>query len=749
MLTEFLIDGEASPAAAGATFTRHDPVTGEVASTAAAASATDALRAVDAANAAFPAWSKTPPFERRKLLNKVADIMDARTGDFIAAAMAETGATGPWIGFNVMLAANMIREAAAMVTQMGGEIIPSNKPGSLSMAVMKPKGVCLGIAPWNAPVILGTRAIAMPVACGNTVVLKSSEMCPATHRLIGQCFAEAGFAAGIVNVVSNAPDDAAGVVEALIRAPAVRHVNFTGSTRVGRIIGKLAGENLKPALLELGGKAPLLVLDDADIDGAVNAAIFGCYMNMGQICMSTERIIVDVRIADEFAAKFAARARTLPAGNPRGQVVLGGLCMPGAGARMDALIADAVALGGKVLAGGSRDGAIVTATVIDHVTPAMRVYSEESFGPVKPIIRVEGEAEAIRVANDSEYGLSSAVFSRNIQRAMDVANRIESGICHINGPTVADEPQMPFGGVKASGHGQVRRSRGDRRVHRSALDHDRGSEPALSVLIEAIRNMPCLIRPWGHMHYASSGPDTAPAVLWMNSLGLDLRMWDDVIARVPGWRHIRFDKRGHGLSATPADPWDVTDLAGDAVALLDHLHVTRSVIAGCSVGGMVAQALGIAHPARTRAMILSNTGPKIGTVESWNARIAAVQAGGMAAIAGAVMERWFAPVFRASDSAKLWETMLLRCDPDGYAGTCGALANADFRADIGRIAVPALLIAGGQDLATPPVLVAEAAAMMRRATLVTLPASGHIPAIDAPEAAAGAIVAFLEGLSDD
>jgi acyl-CoA reductase-like NAD-dependent aldehyde dehydrogenase len=454
MTLQFLIGGESVPAEGNRSYTRRDPVTGEVATVAAAASVADALKAVDAAAAAFPAWSAMGPAERRKLLNAAADIMDAKTPDFIAVGITETGATGPWIGFNVMLAANMIREAAAMVTQIGGEVIPSNKPGTLAMGVLKPRGVCLGIAPWNAPVILGTRAVAMALACGNTVVLKSSEMCPATHRLIGQCFVEAGFPAGVVNVVSNAPEDAPVIVEALIKAPAVRHVNFTGSTKVGRIIGRLAGEALKPALLELGGKAPLLVLDDADVDGAVNAAIFGCYMNQGQICMSTERIIVDKSIADEFAAKFAARAAKLPAGNPRGHVVLGGLCMPGAGEKMDALIADALAKGGRVLAGGSRDGAVVAATVVDHVTPEMRLYSEESFGPVKPIIRVDGEEEAIRVANDSDYGLSAAVFSRNIQRALAVANRIESGICHINGPTVSDEAQMPFGGVKASGHGR-------------------------------------------------------------------------------------------------------------------------------------------------------------------------------------------------------------------------------------------------------------------------------------------------------
>lgn len=302
--------------------------------------------------------------------------------------------------------------------------------------------------------ILGTRAVAVPIALGNTAILKSSELCPETYRLIGQCFVDAGFPPGVLNIVSNAPEDAAEIVATLIRAPEMRHVNFTGSTKVGRIIGRLAGENLKPSLLELGGKAPFVVLDDADIDGAVNAAIFGCFMNQGQICMSTERLIVDDSIADEFAQKMAVRAAGLPAGNPRGNVVLGGLCTPGAGEKMDELIADAVAKGANVIAGGGRDGAVVEATLIDNVTPDMRIYAEESFGPVKPIIRVKNEDEAIRVANDTEYGLSSAVFSRDAQRAMAVAERLQTGICHINGPTVSDEPQAPFGGVKDSGYGR-------------------------------------------------------------------------------------------------------------------------------------------------------------------------------------------------------------------------------------------------------------------------------------------------------
>jgi acyl-CoA reductase-like NAD-dependent aldehyde dehydrogenase len=388
------------------------------------------------------------------LLNKAADIMDAKSSEFVATMITETGSTGPWAGFNVMFAAGIIREAAAMTSQIGGEVIPSNKPGTLAMGVARAKGVCLGIAPWNAPVILGTRAMAMPLACGNTVILKGSEACPKTHRMIVECFVEAGLPAGVVGYISNAPADAAEVVKALIEAPAVKHVNFTGSSAVGRIIGRLAGENLKPALLELGGKAPLVVLADADIDGAVNAAIFGAFMNQGQICMSTERIIVDASIADAFVEKLAARAAKLPYGDPRGQVVLGSLVSKEAGDKMTALISDATAKGAKLVAGGQRDGAIHSATLLDGVTPAMRIYGEESFGPVKSIIRVNGDAEAIATANDTDYGLSAAVFSQNIQRAISAANQIKSGICHINGPTVSDEPQMPFGGVGDSGYGR-------------------------------------------------------------------------------------------------------------------------------------------------------------------------------------------------------------------------------------------------------------------------------------------------------
>ncbi|MBY5843945.1 aldehyde dehydrogenase family protein [Rhizobium leguminosarum] len=454
MNISLLINGADRAASSGRTYDRLDPFTEKLASRAAAASLEDVAAAIDAASAAFGAWSKTGPGQRRAILMKAADIMDSKVGEFTRLMIEETGSTAPWAGFNVMLAANILREAGAMTTQISGEIIPSDKPGTLAMGVRQAAGVCLAIAPWNAPVILATRAIAMPLACGNTVVLKASEQCPGTHRLIATVLTEAGLPAGVINVLTNAPEDAPEIVTALIAHPAVKRVNFTGSTKVGKIIAETCGKHLKPALLELGGKAPLVVLDDADIDGAVNAAIFGAFMHQGQICMSTERIIVDETIADQFVAKLAARASQLPAGDPRGHVVLGSLISLDAAKKMEELIADATAKGAKLVAGGKRSGTVVEATLLDHVTPEMRVYAEESFGPVKPIIRVSGEEEAIRIANDTEYGLSSAVFSRNVQRAMAVAARIESGICHINGPTVNDEAQMPFGGVKGSGYGR-------------------------------------------------------------------------------------------------------------------------------------------------------------------------------------------------------------------------------------------------------------------------------------------------------
>jgi acyl-CoA reductase-like NAD-dependent aldehyde dehydrogenase len=451
--TDLLIGGQGSAASGEAAFERRNPTTGDIATRAAAATADDADRAIAAAQAAFPAWAAMAPGARRALLLKAAEAMEARRGEFIECGVLEAGGSPVWYGFNVMLAANMLREAASMTTQIAGEVIPSDVPGSLALGVRQPCGVVLGIAPWNAPVILGTRAVAMPLACGNTVVLKASEMCPALHRLIGTVFEDAGFPAGVVNVITNAPQDAPQLVERMIAHPAVKRVNFTGSTHVGRIIAQLAARHLKPVLLELGGKNPIVVLDDADLDAAVDACAFSAYFNQGQICMSADRILVDRKIAPAFLEKFAAKTASLKAA--ASDAPLAGMVDPAAAARVAKMVDDAIARGASVLpVRPAVEGNIMQPALVDKVTPDMLVYQEESFGPIVSILRFDSDEEAIRLANDSEYGLSSAVFSRDIGRAMAVAQRIESGICHINGPTVHDEAQMPFGGVKGSGYGR-------------------------------------------------------------------------------------------------------------------------------------------------------------------------------------------------------------------------------------------------------------------------------------------------------
>ena len=439
----------------GGSFEVRNPFTDEVASVAASATRDDSRRAVDAAAAAFDGWSETPLARRRELLEGAAQLMDDRAPEFAQVVADETGGTFGWGMFNVMLATGMLREAGVHAAAVHDEEIHSHIAGKRMRAVRQPAGVVVGIAPWNAPVILGTRAIAAPLAYGNTVVMKASEASPRTHGLIVECLEQAGIPAGVVNLITNAPADAADVVDELIAHPAVRRINFTGSSHVGRIIAEKAGRHLKRVVLELGGKAPFVVLEDADLDAAAAAANFGAFMHQGQICMSTERIVVDRRVADEFAQKLAARASSLKTGDPRDpSTQIGPLINAGALDRVSELVQDAVDKGAELLTGGEADGLVYRPTVLRGVTPEMRIYREESFGPSVSIIEVDGAEEAINVANDTDYGLSASIFSRDVERAENLARRIQSGICHINDATVHDEPQVPFGGVKASGWGR-------------------------------------------------------------------------------------------------------------------------------------------------------------------------------------------------------------------------------------------------------------------------------------------------------
>jgi len=451
-----IIDNQVRDAQGGRTFERRNPLNDELVSTGAAASVDDALDAVESAAKAFTSWSTSGPSQRRAVLLKAADLIEARAGEFIETMMAEVGAAQAWAGFNVFLTANLFREAAGLATQIQGETIPTDKPGTLSMTVRTPAGVVLSMAPWNGAGVLAARAMAYPIVCGCTVVFRASETSPRTHAIIVEVLHEAGLPAGVLNFISSSPEDADRVVDAVIAHPAVRRINFTGSTGVGRIIAQKAAQHLKPVLLELGGKAPLVVLDDADIDGAVNAAVFGSFMYQGQICMSTERFVVDESVADEFVQKFAARSAELVSGDPMTNpaCIVGPMIRPESGTRINGLIDDALAKGAELVVGGKADGAAMPATIIDKVRPDMTIYDQETFGPITTVVRVNGVEEAVQVANDTEYGLAAAVFGKDSTRALQVATRIEAGHVHVNGATVQNEAQAPYGGMKGSGYGR-------------------------------------------------------------------------------------------------------------------------------------------------------------------------------------------------------------------------------------------------------------------------------------------------------
>jgi benzaldehyde dehydrogenase (NAD) len=389
-------------------------------------------------------------------LQRAAEVLMGRQAEIAGLITAETGGTRFWGMYNDTRGPERPPYAAAQPdTSPHDEEIPSRLPGKRSMAVRQPVGVVVGIVPWNAPVILGLRAVAAPLAYGNTVVLKASEQCPRTHAAIVEAISDAGLPSGAITLVTNEREHAAEVAEELIAHPAVRRISFTGSTHVGRIIAEKAGRHLKRVLLELGGKAPLIVLADADLERAAAAASFGAFMHQGQICLSTERILVDSSVKDQLSEKLRERAIKLTMGDPNDpSTQIGPLVSDDALTRVSELLQDAVVKGAKPLCGGNAHGRCLEPTVLTDVTPEMRIYYEESFGPVVTIVPVDGPEEAVGVANDTEYGLASAVFTADIDAAMDIARRLETGVCHINDATVNDEPQMPLGGIKASGWGR-------------------------------------------------------------------------------------------------------------------------------------------------------------------------------------------------------------------------------------------------------------------------------------------------------
>ncbi len=453
--SELFIGGEWVAAEGGRTFEDRDPFTGEVLVEVAAGSREDARRAVEVAAAAAPAWAQTPPAARQGIFLKAADVLESRQDEVVSLLARETGCTFGMGMFQMHFVPGLLRQAAALAYAPLGEVIPSDT-GAFSMGLRRPVGVVGAIAPWNVALILSARSIAAPLALGNTVVLKPSEWSPVSGGLLwGEIFAEAGLPAGVLNIVTHAPGEAQGIGDELIENPHVRRLNFTGSTGTGRRLAEAAGRQLKRIVLELGGSNPLIVLADADLDYAVNAAAFGAFLHQGQICMSARRIIVERPIADEFVARLAEKTGGLKAGDPNEHdTIIGPIINEQALEAIKARVDAAVAGGAKVLAGGNAVGPCYQATLLSDVPADSELAQVETFGPVAAVEVVDSAEEAVERANATSYGLSSGIITQDTERGLALAHQIDAGIVHVNDQPVADEPQMPFGGVKDSGFGR-------------------------------------------------------------------------------------------------------------------------------------------------------------------------------------------------------------------------------------------------------------------------------------------------------
>ena len=449
--TTHFINGQWSPAG-GRTFADYNPFDGEVFAEVAAGGRAEAQAAVAAADAAFPAWAAMSPRDRQTLFLKAADVLERRTGDIVRLMAHETGSGAAFTMFQVRWSADLLRQAASWGYLPVGEVLPSDTPGRFAMAVRKPLGVVAGFTPWNGAFSLAWRTVVLPMVFGNTVVLKPSEEAPLSAGLmIAEILEEAGFPPGTINVVTHAPGEAGAVADVFFESPAVRSINFTGSSATGRMLAARAGGALKRIVLELGGYNPLLVLRDADLQQAADIATFSGFFHQGQICMNARKILVEREVHDEFVERLAARTRTLKAGDPiTPGVVIGPLINDKAVSAVDARVKDAVSRGAHLVLGGEAQGRNYAPTILTHVPADAPITREETFGPVV----VDDAEEALAKAMDTPYGLCGSIMTGDQDRGLDLAQRFNCGMVHINGPTMASEPSLPNGGVKDSGWGR-------------------------------------------------------------------------------------------------------------------------------------------------------------------------------------------------------------------------------------------------------------------------------------------------------
>ncbi|KAL2369904.1 NAD-dependent aldehyde dehydrogenase [Blastomyces gilchristii SLH14081] len=430
------------------------PNTGAVVYKCSSTSVAHAVRAVDSANAAFKSWAKVKPSARRDIFLKVIEIYERRKEELIGYAQEETGSSRMFAEFNWGLGHNLLKDVTGRTLSTAGTVPVMRDEGQSGIVYKEPYGVILSIAPWNAMFVLGLRSIVLPLAAGNTVVLKASELSPKCFWALGDIFREAQLPPGCLNVLYHRPASAAEITTALIAHPAIRKINFTGSTQVGRIIASTAGKYIKPVLLELGGKASTIVLDDADLKKAATGCVMGSFLHGGQICMSTERIIVQRSVIDEFRNHLRETMATSNS-NPPPVLVSAAPVIKNRN-----LVSNAVSKGGNILVGDNTsteetpNNTRMHPIILEGITPDMDIYHTESFGPTVSLYVVDTEQEAIQLANDTEYGLSAAVYTENLGRGLRVAKQLESGAVHINSMTVHDEPGLPHGGVKCSGFGR-------------------------------------------------------------------------------------------------------------------------------------------------------------------------------------------------------------------------------------------------------------------------------------------------------
>ena len=446
------IDGEWTRSLRNESTDSMNPATGELFARVQQAGKAETERAITAAHGAYKAWAALPVSERERIFFRAVDVLASKAKEITEVLISESGSIAGKAGFEVGYCFDLLRTAAAEMRRSPGETMPTTAPGQFGFTVRQPLGVIAGIAPFNAPFLLAMKKVVLALAAGNGFVLKPSELTPVTGLKIAEVFDEAGLPTGLLNVI---PGPASEIGATIFADPRVRMITFTGSTQTGRHLAVEAAKTLKRFTLEMGGKSPLIVLGDADIDYAVKAAAFGIFFHQGQVCMANSRILVEEPIFDAFCERFTEVAKSLKVGDPREpDTVIGPLIRGTQCAVIDGHVEDAVNKGAKLLCGATHKDQYYWPTVLSGVTPDMRIFHEESFGPVTSIIKVGGHEEALEIANATDYGLSAGVVTNDMQKALDLAFGLDSGMVHLNDCTVSDEPHVPFGGVKNSGFGR-------------------------------------------------------------------------------------------------------------------------------------------------------------------------------------------------------------------------------------------------------------------------------------------------------